>query len=99
MRAGLMRDYVTIERNTPTQGASGEEIDNWSTLSNTWAYIRATDGEESISSYQMRVRYQDIIHTDRVIFGSRVFDIVNVLDKDGMQRDLVIELREDTSNV
>ena len=97
MRAGLMRDYVTIERNTPTQGLSGEEIDSWATLSNTWAYIRETEGEENIKSLQMRVRHQDILHTDRVSFGTRIFDIVDVRDSAGMARDLVIELREDTS--
>ncbi len=97
MRAGLLRDQVTIQRNTPTQGDSGEEIDSWATLSTTWAYIRGTDGEENINALVMRIRHQDILHTDRVIFGSRTFDIVSVTDSDGMQRDLKVELREDTS--
>ncbi len=97
MRAGLMRDQVTIERNTPTQGLSGEEIDNWATHSTTWAHIREQEGEENIKPLTMRVRSQDITHTDRVIFGSRTFDIVDVRDNDGMGRDLWITLREDTS--
>ena len=97
MRAGLMRDYVTIQRNTPTQGLSGEELDNWNDLANTWAYIRGVDGDESINALMMHVRYQDINHTDRVIFGTRTFDIVSVTDKQGNKRNLVIELREDTS--
>lgn len=97
MRSGLMRDYVTIQRNTPTQGNSGEEIDNWAFFANAWIYLRATEGEESINSYQARMRYMDIVHTDRILFGSRVFDIVSVLDKEGMQRNLVLELREDTN--
>lgn len=97
MRAGLMRDYVTIQRNTPTQGLSGEEIDNWSTLSETWAYIRGTGGEENINALNMRIRHQDILHTDRVLFGARIFDIVSITDPDGMQRNLLAELREDTS--
>ena len=97
MRAGLMRDYVTIERNNPTQGASGEQIDNWSFLAYTWAYIRGTGGEEHINALTMRCRYRDIVHTDRIIFGSRIFDIVSVTDSAGMARDLVLELREDTS--
>ena len=44
----------------------------------------------------MRVRHQDILHTDRVVFGARTFDIISVTDSAGMERDLVIELREDT---
>lgn len=97
MRAGLMRDYVTIERNTPTQGPAGEEIDNYAFLAFTWAYIRGTGGEEHINALTMRCRYRDIVHTDRIVFGTRIFDIVSVTDRDGMKRDLELELREDTS--
>ena len=96
MRAGLMRDQVTIERNTPTIGSTGEEIDAWATYTTTWAHIRGSGGEENIKNLMMRVRHQDILHTDRVVFGTRTFDIVSVRDSDGMARDLVIELREDT---
>ena len=95
MRSGLMRDYVTIERNTPTQGTSGEEIDSWAVLGSAWVYIRAASGEEAISTHQIRMRFRDIVHTDRILFGSRVFDIVTVLDKEGMGRNLVIEVKED----
>jgi len=95
MRAGLLRDYVEIQRNSPTQGNSGELIDSWATLAYAWVYIRASSGEEAITTHQIRMRYRDITHTDRIVFGSRVFDIVNVLDKDGMKRDLIIEARED----
>ena len=97
MRAGTLRDYVTIQRNNPTQGSSGEEIDNWITHVNAWVNLRETGGEENIKALQMRMRYDDVLHTDRVLFRSRVFDIVSVLDKTGMERELVIELREDTS--
>jgi head-tail adaptor len=97
MRSGLLRDYVEIQRNTPTQGNSGEEIDNWSTHINTWVWLRASGGEESINEYKARMRYADVNHTDRILFGSRVFDIVSVLDKTGLQRELELELREDTN--
>ena len=95
MRAGLLRDYVEIQRNTPTQGDSGEEIDSWAHLAYTWAYIRAISGEEDIVTHEIRMRYRDITHTDRILFGSRTFDIVTVLDKEGAGRNLVIEVRED----
>jgi len=95
MRAGLKRDYVEIQKNTPTRGLSGEEIDSWSHRGYAWVYIRATDGEESISNYTIRMRDQTVTHTDRILFGSRVFDIKSVLDKDGMGRDLVLEVTED----
>jgi len=68
MRAGLMRDQVTIQRNTPTIGLTGEEIDGWADYTTTWAHIRGSGGEENIKNLMMRVRHQDILHTDRVVF-------------------------------
>ena len=93
-----MRDYVTIQRNTPTQGNSGEEIDNWTTIGYAWCYLRATDGQEAINELKANMRYRDINHTDRLLFGSRTFDIVSVLDKSGMGRELELVLREDLNN-
>ena len=95
MRAGLLRDYVTIQRNTPTQGSSGEEIDVWADLSNAWAFIRASGGDENIKSLKIDIRYTDVTHTDRIVFGTRIFDIVTVFDPAGMGRNLRIEAIED----
>lgn len=97
MRSGMLRDYVLFQRNNPTRGLSGEEIDVWSDHINAWVFLKATDGEEHISAYQARMRYADVMHTDRMVFETRIFDIVSVLDMNGMQRELVLELREDTS--
>lgn len=97
MRSGLLRDYVQIQRNSPTQGDSGELIDNWTHLAYTWCRIRDATGEEAITTHQIRMRYRDIMHTDRIVFGSRIFDIVTVLDTEGMKRNLVLEAREDLS--
>ena len=89
-----MRDYVTIERNTPTQGSSGEEIDSWATLANTWCFIRAMSGDESIVTHKISMRYRDLVHTDRIVFGSRIFDIISVIDSRGQGRELVLEAKE-----
>jgi len=94
MRAGLMRDYITIERNTPTQGDAGEEIDNWATLAYTWGHMRGSISNEQEAIYTVKIRYQELTHNDRLVLGSRVFNIISVLDRSGMNRDLVLEARE-----
>lgn len=96
MRAGLKRDYVTIQRNNPTQGASGEEIDVWTNLANEWAYIRGVDGDEAITTHVIRLRHRDLDHTDRILFNSKIYDIVSVIDKDGMGRELIVEAKVDS---
>ncbi len=97
MRAGELRDYVEFQRNTPTQGDSGEEIDSWAHFMYAWVKLREVDGDEHLTGLQLRMRYADVVHTDRVLFGSRIFDIVSVLDTQGRGRELTLELREDTS--
>lgn len=96
MRSGLLRDYIEIQKNTPTRGDSGEEIDSWSHRAYAWAYIRAVDGDESITSHTVRIRFQTVDHTDRILFNGSVYDIISVLDKEGMQRNLVIETKLDS---
>ena len=91
-----MRDYVEIQKNTPTRGNSGEEIDAWTNRAFSWAYIRANEGDESITGYTIRMRFQTVEHTDRILFNSKVYDIISALDKDGMGRDLVIEAKIDS---
>jgi head-tail adaptor len=94
MRAGLLRDKITLERNFPTQGDYGEIVDDWQELAQTWAYIRATVGDEESVIYNIRIRYRDLFHTDRIVFGAKIFNILSVIDKDGMKRDLWLEARE-----
>lgn len=94
-RAGLMRDYVTIERNFPTQGDQGEQIDNWVVQGYTWAYIRGSVSNEQEAISQIRIRYREgLTHNDRFVLGSRIFNLTSVLDKDGRGRDMILEARE-----
>lgn len=93
-RAGMLHDYVTIQRNTPTQGDSGELVDSWAALYTAWANIRASIGDEQQVIYTIRIRYLDITHNDRITFGSKIFNILSVLDRDGQQRELVLQARE-----
>ena len=94
MRSGLMRDYITIERNMPTKGDFGEDIDNWVELFKTWAYIRGSVSNEQEAIYNIRIRFRELTHNDRIVFGSRIFNITSVLDKSGMGRELFLEGRE-----
>ena len=95
MRSGLKRDYLTFERNTPTQGVQGQEIDNWNVLFYAWGYIRGSVSNEQEAVHQIRIRYEaDLTHRDRIVFGSRIFNIKSRLDKDGRGRELVLQVSE-----
>ena len=94
MPAGQLRDYITVERNYPTQGDQGEEIDDWQELFKTWAHIVGVVSNEQEAVFNIEIRYRSLTHNDRIVFNSRIFNITSVQDKDGMARKLMLEARE-----
>lgn len=102
MRAGSLRHKVTIQRNTPTEGDYGEDVDVWATLLIVWASIRPDTGKEGLSegridatvTHTIRMRYTDITPEDRIVYGSRTFNISsiqNVVERDRELHILAVE--------
>ena len=90
---------VTFQRNTPTKGNAGQEVDSWSDLGKAFASIRPVRGREYLTqsgensdvTHSIGCRAQDsftLRPDDRVLYGSRVFDIKSALDVDERGRDL-----------
>ena len=102
MRAGQLRHSVIIQRATTTQGDYGEPIETWATIVETWARIEQLAGKERFAALQVQadvdhritVRYQSaidgLVPRDRVIWGSRIYDIKSVIQPEG--RDILMQL-------
>lgn len=92
MRAGRLRDRVTIERQvigSPPATAIGEPDAAWATYATVWAQIQPTLARERMAAEQLqssvdvkiRFRYMTGV-TDgltaamRIVQGSKVYDIV-----------------------
>lgn len=78
---------ITIEQNTPTTGASGEQVPSWSTLATVWAQVLPVKAMERWTSQQMqvqidakfRIRYRsDVTAQHRIVFEGRTYDIQGV---------------------
>lgn len=112
MRIGQQRHRVSIQRLTagsPQQDAGGSPDENWTTLFTVWAEIAPLRGRELLAAQQVstevtgtvKMRYRadyTITGRDRVLFGSRVYDIlapVNILERNN---ELVLYVREGTNN-
>lgn len=89
MRAGLLREYVTVQKYTATRDAYGAETKTWATHVTAWAAIEPLAGREYTEmrmstaevTHRIRLRYQaGITPSMRVLFGSRVFDVLSVID-------------------
>lgn len=94
MRGGRLRKQVVIETVTPSQGATGEITNAWSTFATVRAELITQTAKESLTSDQIlgiqytifRIRYLAGITTKmRVLYDSRYFDIessVNLFERD-----------------
>lgn len=103
MRAGRLRNAVTIQQNTPTRDAIGGETAVWGTLSDWWCELIPAKGGEQLrgrtvhaqTNYLAIGRYvSGVTSKMRVLFGARVFDILAAYDPDGRTRELRLDLIE-----
>ena len=103
MRAGQRNQKVTIERYTVTRGDYGEELQTWATLSSQWVNIKSVSGGEPIrggkvdsqTSHLITLRETDITTKDRIVHGTRIFNISRVISDEGRGFDQQVLVFED----
>lgn len=107
MQSGRLRNRVILQRQTVTQNEFNEEIVTWVDIADLWADIRsggARERERMISGanqlqaaidHVIIIRWRsDINAKQRIVFGSRIFDIEAYNDPTGQHRQLRLECRE-----
>ena len=103
MRGGGLRHLVSIQRVGSTSiNSFGESSDSWSTLAQRHASIQPLTGRERFSaaqaqsdvSHKIGLRADSVTRSltpkDRIAYGSRVFNIRAVLNKDERNREIEI---------
>lgn len=104
MRAGRLRNYITIQQPTEAEDANGEIIQTWSTFANVWAEILPLVGKEYWSARQtvaeitgkIRLRYiNGITAKMRVLYGSKIYDIeAPPIDVENRHIELILLVKE-----
>jgi len=105
MRAGRLRHRVSVRSRSQSQNSYGEPSNTFSevTEGSVWASIEPissaeenrSGGRDEIITHKVTMRYlASITSTHRVIFGSRVFDIVNVTNHEEKNERLELLCRE-----
>jgi SPP1 family predicted phage head-tail adaptor len=91
MRAGDLRNLISIQSYTETRSASGAVTKTWTTYVSVWAKFRTLSGNEriaaqqasSVLTHEVSIRYLDFVKPgDRISWGTRVFDIKDVRNFD-----------------
>ena len=95
---GQMRQRIALQAKTITK-SEGIPLESWTTVAIVWAAVSDISGKEYFQAGAMqsevttriKIRYRTgITPSMRVLYGSRVFQILSVIDKD--ERHRVIEL-------
>ena len=104
MRAGELRKYVTIQEKTgETRDSYGSLTWTWQTLQQVYAAIEPLSGREFFDaqevqadvSVRIRIRALAGVKPDmRVVYGSRVLEILSVLDLEERGQEMHLMCRE-----
>ena len=103
MQAGWLRHRITIQKLTETRSASGAVVNSWSTHVSAWASIEPLKGQEYLAAkaqdasvdLRVRMRYQaGVTQKMRVLYGSRVFEIVSVINSLEKNKELQLMCKE-----
>lgn len=88
MKAGTLRDRITIQRKTGHVDTDGQPMDAWEEVAKVWAHVRHQSGSEAIKANaetstvraSIRIRWRTGIHAGmRVLHAGQVYDIQAVL--------------------
>ena len=103
LKAGTLRHEVTIQQKSVTRDAYGAEVITWTVLENVWASIEPISGREYFMSQQTQsvvdtkitIRYLSGIHPyDRVLYGTRIYDIQTIINPNEKNESLTLMCRE-----
>ena len=100
--SGSRRHLFTLETRSETLDDYGDAARTYTTLSKAWGKLEAVTSRERSESQQIKAEvshritlrysadYASLTANDRITLGTRVFDIVTPMDKDGRSRELEI---------
>ena len=107
MRAGTLRDRVTIQRELVTPDPRWGGTPGWTDVATVWAEVtprKATErmkdgGIQSDISHVIRMRYRpDLESKDRVTWRGQTLEVEGVIDVGGRRRELEVTCRELPTN-
>ena len=103
LHAGKLRTRIAIRRPVRTPDGAGGVSRSWSTIASPRAYVKPISGGERFQAmaisatvtHRIFIRYRtDILPSDRIEIGSRLFQIRAVLDIEERKRWLEIFAEE-----
>jgi len=103
MRAGKLRQRVTIQTKTETTNDYGEPVESWANSATVWgeltpllagtreAFAQQSAQFQARVSWQCRLRWRELSPaTNRLVVNGTVYEITGAMDPDGRRHELVV---------
>ncbi|HUT68659.1 MAG TPA: phage head closure protein [Dehalococcoidales bacterium] len=103
MRAGTLRQRLTFQEVTRARNDFNEMVDSWSDYCVVWGSLLPNAGRKYYEAKQataevsgeVRIRYRSgILPTMRILHGSRILEIVSIVNPQERNRELLIYYKE-----
>jgi len=106
MKAGDLNKRVILQSPTGARDALGERVTTWTNVATVWARVRPLSGKElmiagqqqSATSHVVEIRYSATVkavnNSWRVLFGSRILVVDNVINPDESNEKLMLYCTE-----
>lgn len=100
MRAGQLRQRVTIQRKVVTRDAYGEEDFTWANVATVWAAIEPARGRDFLQATSEQVTYDTLIRAryganvdaeNRITWNGQAYDVRSVITIEERRKELEIQ--------
>ncbi len=95
---GRLRHRLVLQRRVETLDSYGDAVLTYTAIKTVWGQLRAVSGRERYIAQQAQadvtheasVRHssdsESLVAEDRIVFGSRTFDVIANVDPDGRSK-------------
>ncbi len=105
MRAGLLRHRLQIQEVAGEPNSYGEPSKVWTTIATVWGEVKPLMGKERFTAQQVQadvthaitMRSRDVSASNRILFGERIFGILEVLRPSERRISLTLMAREEVA--
>jgi SPP1 family predicted phage head-tail adaptor len=103
MVIGKLNKYMSLQSGTNTQDTAGEVTTTYAHYAYAWGSLRPVSGGELTTAkqinesitYRSEIRYNSSIKTeDRIVWETRTFEIVNIMNYDENDEYMILMLKE-----
>lgn len=98
MRAGELRQRITLQEKCAAQNAFGDETITWADAATVWAKVETVSADEFVAQQQfgaalthkITIRWRaNVIPTMQVVWGDRTLEVTGIVD-DNVKRQLTL---------